>query len=194
MMVLPFEIKYSWKVREKPYRFSVDEYVDVTPLVLCLEEFLSLFEGTFTIRVGEVEAVFDLKPDLSTIFEELPRMIEAITTNPNTSTDIDFYEQGTEIILRLLKKKENVLIEFIAGDTTSVKLSHLNGKSFLITTRDFLYAWRTFVLAVLDQLIKLCPGLIHDESYRNYNYYINYYTEAFLSSKLRNGHPDQTHP
>ena len=45
---------------------------------MALETFLARFDGEFTLNVQEEEATFELEPDLSTIFDELPNNLLAL--------------------------------------------------------------------------------------------------------------------
>src|SRR5919109_1278575 len=93
-----FKITYSWEKRSEPYGFDEENYIDWSMLFSCLRRFLALYDGTFLVRINEFDLHFDLEPDLSTIFEELPGVLETLTANTDSPVELHLFEQGTDLI------------------------------------------------------------------------------------------------
>lgn len=90
-----FEISYWWEHLSKP-GYCV-EMVDATRVFISLNYFLSIYEEEFVIHVQEHDACFDLRPDLSTIFEDIPVVLKQLTTDTKSPVEFDFFEEGTAV-------------------------------------------------------------------------------------------------
>ena len=100
-MTNTFKINYLWTQQNDPWLSEEEEFTDVSPLFLSLQQFLSLHEGTFQVQIDNLSIPFDLDPDLSTIFEEIPEVLEHLITESNLPTELDFFEQGTALCWKL---------------------------------------------------------------------------------------------
>src|SRR4051812_13068698 len=102
-----FRISYRWVPRQEPS--YLPEFVDATPLFICLMRFISLHEGQFELHLGDDTLEFSFGPDLSSVFEELPDVLEALTSSSKYLVELYFFEQGTG--LALLMEREGGVIE-----------------------------------------------------------------------------------
>jgi hypothetical protein len=163
-----FKITYKWEKRSEPYRFDEEDYVDITVVDLCLERFLSLYEGTFVVHINDFDLLFDLHSDFSIIFEELPEVLEALTANTDSPVELYFAEQGTELIFQLARQADTISIRFVKGPGVGRRFADLPESIDLIAANVFLSEWVRFTQAVLDALVALQPDLTSDQSYQEY--------------------------
>ncbi|MEQ8999790.1 MAG: hypothetical protein RID53_25175 [Coleofasciculus sp. B1-GNL1-01] len=161
-----FQISYWWKKRNKPGSFM--EIVDASKLSICLDYFLSIYQGQFTVSVQGHEACFDLDPDLSTIFETIPNVLTKLTKDTNHALEIDFFEQGTDVGM-LMERQDNVIqIRFETAPGSGMRFKFLPDTYIPVQANQFLEQWLQFIRAVLKALLELQPELLSDESYQQY--------------------------
>jgi hypothetical protein len=161
-----FEISYWWETLSEPSYFL--EIVDATKISIALDYFLSLYEGQFMIRVEGHEACFDLRPDLSTIFEEIPLVLERLTTNTESPVEFDFFEQGTDVGMLMERREDKITICFETAPGSGQRFKFLPDDRIPVPANEFLEQWLQFIRSVLDALVKLQPELVNDESYQKY--------------------------
>ena len=167
-MSVSFNITYSWKKQSTPSRFEAEDYADVTALVLCLERFLAIYMGQFVARLNDLDMHFDLRPDLSTIFEELPDVLEALTSDTTAPVELYFFEQGTDLTFWLERHANAISIRLAKGQSVGKRFADLPEATFSVPANVFLDEWIRFAQAVLDALLALQPDLANDESYQEY--------------------------
>jgi hypothetical protein len=163
-----FKITCSWTKHSQSFVFLEEEYEDVTPLFLALEHFLSVYEGKFVLQVGDLSLYFDLRPDLSTIFEDVLDVLESLTQETQTPAKIYFYEQGTDITLLLLRAGTTITIELVKGPSVGKQFAQLPDTPLSVWADMFLKEWVQFLQTVLNALVALQPELVNDESYQEY--------------------------
>lgn len=163
-----FEITYKWEKRSEPYRFAEEDYVDATMLFMCFRRFLALYDGTFLVRINELDLHFDLEPDFSTIFEELPDALEALTANTDSPAELHFFEQATDLIFWLERLADTISIRMGKGPSVGRRFDNLPESVFFVPANVFLKEWVQFANAVLNALVGLMPDLTGDQSYREY--------------------------
>ena len=163
-----FKITCKWEKRSEPYRFDEEDYIDWTMLFMSLRRFLALYDGPFLIRINEFDLDFDLEPDLSTIFEELPDVLEALSTNTDSPVELHFFEQGTDLIFWLERQADTISIRFVKGPSVGRRFADLPESLHSIPANIFLNEWVRFANAVLDALVELQPDLTGDQSYLEY--------------------------
>ena len=164
-MIQTFEISYWWEKLSEPGYFL--EMLD-TRVFLALYYFLSIYEGQFTIRFQEHEACFDLRPDLSTIFKEIPLVLEKLTTDTESPVEFDFFEQGTVVLMWMERQGTQITVRFETAPGSGQRFKFLPDTKIPVLADEFLEQWLQFVRAVLDALVNLKPDLVNDESYHTY--------------------------
>jgi len=142
--------------------------VDVNALVLCLERFLAIYTGQFAVHINDLDLHFDLRPDLSTIFEELPDVLKALTSDTEAPVELYFYEQGTDLTFWLERQANTISIRFTKGPSVGKQFADLPEATFSVPANEFLDEWIRFAQAVLDVLLALQTDLASDESYQEY--------------------------
>lgn len=167
-MSVLFKITYSWEKRSVPQRFDEDDYVDLAAVVLSLEHFVAIYQGQFVVHIHDNDLLFDLRPDLTTIFEELPNVLEALTTKTKVPVKLHFYEQGTDLTFLLERQEDTIFIRFVKGPSVGKQFVNLPETTFSVHADLFLHEWVYFVRAVLKALITLQPELETEESYQQY--------------------------
>jgi hypothetical protein len=163
-----FKITYKWEKRSDPYSFYEEDFVDYTVLFTCLRRFLALYDGTFVVRISELDLHFDLEPDFSIIFEELPDALEALLLNTDSPVELYFAEQGTDLKFLLERQADTISIRFVKGLTVGWEFESLPESVFSVSANVFLSEWVRFAQAVLDALVALQPDLTNDQSYQEY--------------------------
>ena len=161
-----FEISYWWEKLSEPDYFV--EMVDTTRVSVALDYFLSIYEGQFAIRIQEHEACFDLRPDLSTIFKEIPLVLEQLTTDTESPVEFDFFEQGTDVGMLMERQGTQITLRFETAPGSGQRFKFLPDTKIPVLADEFLEQWLQFVRAVLDALVNLQPDLVNDESYHKY--------------------------
>jgi hypothetical protein len=163
-----FKIIYNWEKQNEPYRFDEEDFSDITVVALCLERFLSIYEGTFLVRINEFDLLFYLDPDLSTIFEELPGVLEALTANTDSPVELRFFEQGTELSFWMERQADSINFRIVDELIDGKRSTELPVSVLPIQANVFLNEWVRFANAVLDALVELQPDLTGDQSYLEY--------------------------
>jgi hypothetical protein len=161
-----FEISYWWEKLSEPDYFV--ELVDTTRVTIALDYFLSIYQGQFEIRIQWHEACFDLRPDLSTIFKEIPLVLEKLTTDTESPVEFDFFEQGTVVLMWMERQGTQITVRFETAPGSGQRFKFLPATKIPVLADEFLEQWLQFVRAVLDALVKLQPDLVNDESYHKY--------------------------
>ncbi|HKX28673.1 MAG TPA: hypothetical protein VJ302_13320 [Blastocatellia bacterium] len=163
-----FKITSWWRKREVRAYFEEQDYLDATALFVRLKQFSVDHHGEFAIHVNDLELRFDLDPDLSTIFEELPDVLEKLTSETTTPVDLNFFEQGTDLTFWMERKADHINVRFECGPYADKSFSKLPDLTFPISARMFLEEWIHFAQLILKALEDSHPKLIHDDSYREY--------------------------
>jgi hypothetical protein len=163
-----FKITYKWEKQSEPYPFDEEDYIDWTMLFICLERFLALYEGTFVVRINELDLLFDLDPDFSIIFEELPDVLEALMANTDSPVELYFAEQGTDLKFRLERQADTISIRMEKGLSAGSRFANLPESVFSVPANVFLKEWVRFTKAVLDALVELQPDLAGEDSCQKY--------------------------
>ena len=167
-MSVSFKIEYSWEKQSTPSRFVEGDFVDVNALVLCLERFLAIYAGQFVVSINDLDLQFDLRPDLSTVFEELPDVTGVLTSDTDAPVELYFFEQGTDLALLLERHANTISIRFTKGPSVGRRFVDLPETTFSVPAKVFLTEWSGFAQAALDALLDLQPDLASDESYQEY--------------------------
>lgn len=170
-----FKIQYLYQKRSKAQYFEEEDYVDASPIFLCLEHFLAIYEGKFILQLGEFDLSFDLDPDLSTIFLELPDVLMSLTMEQEAPTELYFYEEGTDLNLLLERKADTITIRAIPGLMVGKQFKNLPESALSVPAEMFLEEWRDFLTVILEGLIEFNPALEKDRSYQEYYSLIRWY-------------------
>ena len=158
----------------KSWRFDGSNIVDITQLELALWKFAKEHNRYWSIFVNGFELPFEYEPDLTTIFDELPQVLEDLLREDEEPAVLDFFEQGTNLILSLRRDGENILVEFQKlPPLTGKRFEHLPETPQAILASDFYSAWFEFLDELLETLVQQEPSLAHDESYLYYAHKIN---------------------
>ena len=161
-----FEIAYWWNKLSEPSYFF--EKVDASKISISLDYFLSIYEGQFKIRCQEYEALFDLRPDLSTIFEEIPLTLEKLTKDTDSPVEFDFFEQGTDVGMLMERQGNIIKVHFETAPGSGIRFQFLPETNIPVSANEFLREWIKFIRAVLNALVELQPKLVSDTSYQQY--------------------------
>lgn len=163
-----FKITYRWERRSDPWLSEEEEFTDVTPLFLGLQHFLSLYNGRFEVQIDNLTIPLDFDPDLSTIFNELPDVLEHLTSEKESPIELDFFEEGTALCWILERSDEVISVRLIKGSDAGTPYKDLPDKTFWVEANLFLSEWIYFIKVVLVALTELQPNLIEEESYQEY--------------------------
>ncbi|BAZ16003.1 hypothetical protein NIES4071_78760 [Calothrix sp. NIES-4071] len=161
-----FNISYWWEKLSEPDYFL--EIVDATKIFASLNYFMKRYKGQFIISVQEHDACFDLRPDLSTIFEDIPLVLEKLTKDTHSPVEFDFFEQGTDVGMLMERQGDLVKVRFEITEASAMKFQFLPNTNILVSVWEFLGQWLQFIKAILDAMVELQPELMKDESYKEY--------------------------
>jgi len=162
-----FDVTKSWSAREHAQPFSPEDYEDATGLFVALRRFLATYTGEFVLQIDQYRLKFDLDPDLSTIFEELPDTLKRLTQRGATA-ELFFFEQGTDVRLLFERQDGTIRIQVEKGQYAGRQFLAIPHTPFVVPARAFLKAWGAFAHAVLDTLKQSEPGLVNDKSFQKY--------------------------
>ncbi len=166
---VPFAITAWWKPLRPASPFDPSHgLAGASPLFVALRHFLALYEGEFVVRVGDLHLRFDLRPDLSTVFEDLPGVLTALAADTAAAEELYFFEQGTDVAFLLERKGEVVTIRFRRGLTAGWEFDDLPEGPLAVAAGQFIGEWVLLARRVLQALVALEPGLDGDDSYRRY--------------------------
>lgn len=148
--------------------FLEEEYVDASLMFLSLEHFVAMYQGTFIVKIADFDLRFDLDPDLSTIFEEVPDVLMSLVMEEASPVELYFYEQGTDLNLLLERKGSEITIRFVKGLMVGKRFKNLPETPLSVPASMFLDEWSHFLHVILEGLIELNASLQNDESYIEY--------------------------
>ena len=163
-----FAITYSWQLRPQPLGFDAEDYEDVSPLFLALKHFLSQQQGQFALRLDSHDIIFDLDPDLSTVFEEFPAILSALGKNTQEAVELYFYEQGTDLRFLLERNSSEIRMKIERGSEASPIYDSIPQTQYTVSAHTFLAQWLRFLRDILDALAKMQPRLIYEAGYISY--------------------------
>jgi hypothetical protein len=162
-----FDLTFHWSARTEPHPFDTEDYSDASPTFIALEKFLSEHDGSFTIQIGSLELRFDLDPDLSTVFESIPSVLNAVSKAAidGTTSELHFFEQGSGIEIELEKHGEALWLSIQKGSTVGQRFRNLPDGTYPVSRRLFAEKWARFIDAVLRQIAASSPAVLDDPSY-----------------------------
>lgn len=163
-----FKITYFCEERGTPFHFDMEDYADVSPLYLCMERFLSAYQGEFVLKIGDIDLTFEFRPDLSTIFDELPNALETLTSETASPVELYFFEQGTDLTLWIERHLDIISLSFEKGPAVGKRFTDLTEERFSVPSHVFLSEWIRFAQSVLELLSNFQPDIANDESYQEY--------------------------
>jgi len=163
-----FKISHTWEKRPKPLPFTREDYVDANPVFLGLEHFLAVNIGQFSVQIGDVDLTLDLRPDLSTVFEHVPAVLQGLLEK-DSREELYFYEQGSDLKLLLHNDGSSVHVRFEVGTSASPKFHELSHKEEAVPLAAFIAEWIRFARLVLQAITALEPALPHEADYERYN-------------------------
>ena len=168
-MLANFCISFSFHRLDIPLTFHPEIYVDWGPLFQSFRRFLAFYRGKFQLQIAERRLHFDFDPDLSTVFEDLPAVLEQLTTDTTEPVYLDFFEQGTELMLILDRRGEAITIGFYTGDYAGLQFRDLPDIGFEVRASEFLAEWCRFSKAVLAALGDFQPEVTSTAEFQDYS-------------------------
>jgi len=153
-----------------------DEYGvgGLSALEFALWKFTDEHNRGWSIFVNGLELQFEYSPDLTTIFIELPNVLEALLQNTKEAVILDFFEEGTALTLCLKREDNKIKVEFQKiPPLTAPRFAHLPSEPQPVFAIDFYMAWLDFLDEFLESLVKQNPQLAGEQSYLEYEYRIN---------------------
>lgn len=163
-MILPFHISFVYKRRAEPSAFNPGQYDDWSVLFRAFRQFLASYQGSFTLHIGELALRFDFEPDLSTIFEEIPDMLTQLSSEASEPAYLDFFAQGSELMLILERRNETITIQFYPDGRIAGAPAGL-----VVRTAEFLSEWCRFASAVLVAVAELQPDVTITGEFQDYS-------------------------
>jgi len=171
---MPKTFYIQCKEPAKSWCFNGSDIVGITKLELALWKFAKEHNHHWSIFVNGFELPLEYEPDLTAIFDDLPQVLEDLLRKDEEPAVLDFFEQGTNLILSLRCDGENILVEFQKlPPLTGKRFAHLPETPQSILASDFYEAWLGFLDGLLETLVQQEPSLATDESYLYYTHKIN---------------------
>ena len=168
--------------KEAATRWPFEEYGtdDITKLELALWKFAEEQNRHWSIFINEEELPFEYEPDLTTIFNEIPEVLELLLQENKEPAILDFFEQGTSIVLSMKRKNDTIWVEFQkTSPLTGKRFDHLPEEPQPVLVRDFFEAWFQFLDDILKTLTRQEHNLETELSYMYYSNRINKIKEKF---------------
>lgn len=159
MSLEPFRISHGWT-----YAPPDEMYVprDPSRLWKAMRRFIASHPGGFIVHLGALELEFDLAPDLSTVFDKLPGVLEHLARGTPGGVELNFFEPGTALALELEREGESLKVRPRLGREPGARFDGLAEVEHRVAVRDFLCAWSGLMNAVLDAIASREPGLASD--------------------------------
>jgi len=158
-----------WSVTPLARARPDEDLVDASELFVCLRRYLRSHHGTFSMRFNGVELQFDMDPDLSTVFEELPGILDAVAEDTNRPVDLYFFEQGTDLHLELDRRGDDLVIWPKKGPSAGKRFERIAERPHKVSGNEFVGEWLRFLGAILDALVCFEPLVERTPSYRSYS-------------------------
>lgn len=171
--------------KEPATRWPFEEYGadGITKLELTLWKFATEYNRRWSIFINEEELPFEYEPDLTTIFNEIPEVLELLLKENEEPAILDFFEQGTSIVLSMKRKNDIIWVEFQkTPPLTGKRFNHIPEEPQPVLVRDFYEAWFQFLDEILQTLTRQEHNLKTDPSYIYYSSRINKIKEKFQLS------------
>lgn len=168
-MLTNFRISFSFNRLNEPLIPNAEDFAKSKSLLESLHHFLSYNRGEFELLIADRRLHFDFDPDLSTIFEELPYVLEQLTTDTTEPVYLDFFEQGTDLMLLLERRGVAVTIRFYIGDYAGCQFRDLSDIGFEVRANEFLAEWCRFAKTVLAALSELQPEVTSAVEFQDYS-------------------------
>jgi len=153
-----------------------DEYGvgGLSALEFALWKFTDEHNRNWSIFVNGLELQFEYSPDLTTIFIELPNVLESLLQHTKEPVILDLFEEGTALTLCLKRENDKISVKFQKiPPLTAPKFAHLPPDPQTVFAIDFYIAWFDFLDELLETLVKQNPKLAGEQSYLEYTYRIN---------------------
>lgn len=159
-----FDIALELRDADPPSPFDPDDYVDVEPLMLGWERFVSQHDGDVNVTVGDHVLPFELRADIGMVFEELPAVLARVAGGDG-ATELYFAEQGTDVALGIEPAADDVRLTLRRGVTAGAPFQALPTELGTVDRGTFVAQWRRLAELLLDRLE---PDLPDDEGLRAY--------------------------
>ncbi|MBI1926590.1 hypothetical protein HYR99_20405 [Candidatus Poribacteria bacterium] len=180
MSIKTFDIQY--KGFAKNWHFDENDVVDVTELQLALLKFATGKNRYWSIFINGLELPFQYSPDLTTIFDEIPDVLEELLQNRKAPVELYFFEQGTDLSLWFSRDREMILVTFEKHEFCGKPYDHLSeSEPQAISIVEFYSAWFRFLDELLALLVQENPHLAEAPSYLEYKYRIEQIRRKALS-------------
>ena len=119
------------------------------------------------------EVPLALRPDLTSVFDELPGALATLKNEENVSVELDFFEQGTEVGVWMHRIGDKIHIRFETCPGSGEQYQSLSEKEFPVSAHQFFQQWRAFLKAILAAIAEARPEATRDASYAQYHEAIN---------------------
>jgi len=162
------------KAPAKSWYFDENSVVDISKLELTLWKYANKQNRYWSILINGFELLFEYSPDLTTIFDELPQVLEELLQDNQEPVELFFFEQGTDLSLWLARDGDTIWVSFEKHLFCGEPYRRLpEGEPQPVLASDFYSAWFEFLDELLETLVQQEPSLAHDESYLYYTQKIN---------------------
>lgn len=170
----------------KPWPFEENDVIDTTELQMALLKFATGKNRYWSIFINELELPYQYSPDLTTIFDDIPDVLEDLLQNGKEPVELYFFEQGTDLSLWFARDGETIWVTFEKHGFCGKPYEHLpEDEAQAILTLDFYFAWFLFLDELLESLVKENPHLAESQSYLDYKYRLEQIKRKALAGSKR---------
>ena len=170
------------KGQAKPWPFEENDVVDVTELQIALLKFATGKNRYWSIFINGLELPYQYSPDLTTIFDDIPDVLDDLLQNGREPVELYFFEQGTDLSLWFVRNGEAIWVTFEKHGFCGKPYEHLpEYESQAILSVDFYSAWFLFLDELLESLVKENRHLAEAQSYLDYKYRLEQIKRKALS-------------
>jgi hypothetical protein len=134
-----FRISANWEPRPRPAAYQDADYRLWDAESRALFRFVSRFEGSLTLHLGQLTVALDLD-DLPMVFGELVAMTRALSLDGGRS-ELYFASQGTDLRLSLRRVGDTVMVGIHPGLTAPAEFAALDGQEVTVDAASFLREW-----------------------------------------------------
>jgi len=184
-MLQTFDIQCKGPARNWPFdgQYGVS---GLSKLQFALWKFAANQNHDWSLFINGIELPFEYNPDLTTIFDDIPDVLEYLLQDGKEAVELFFFEQGTNLSIWFRRDSETIIIELKDVETSGKRFRHLPTEPQTISAFDFYSAWFLFLDKILKTLIQQNPQLAYARSYLDYKYRIDKIKRKVLSESKDN--------
>jgi hypothetical protein len=146
--------------------FDESNFPGWAPLAKALFKLVYSTSCRWCVEIGDYAIEFGCDPDLVTVFDRIPDMLEHIDRRGRGYYGLYFFEQGTDLNMRVRAVGEDVEISFQRFDQAGRR--RLPKGPVRVSADAFLRGWVRFAAEVLRRVVAVAPEFCAGDDYQQY--------------------------